>query len=119
MQSLLAWASWDADRVRDDLPDDVVGKLGDADAVLVISELSAPARKIRSAVLSRSRTPPWPSVQLCTLTARSRRCAASTSGAAGRFTACRAMCTEWPEVDLFEYPQSGLAGFPPGASLRC
>jgi SRSO17 transposase len=38
MQYLLARASWDADGVREDLRDYVVGALGDTDAVLVVDE---------------------------------------------------------------------------------
>jgi SRSO17 transposase len=38
MQHLLARASWDTDGVRDDLRDYVIGRLGDADAVLVFDE---------------------------------------------------------------------------------
>jgi SRSO17 transposase len=38
MQHLLSRASWDADRVRDDIRDFVVEHLGDEDAVLVVDE---------------------------------------------------------------------------------
>jgi SRSO17 transposase len=38
MQHLLSRASWDADQIRDDLREYVVGHLGDAGAVLVVDE---------------------------------------------------------------------------------
>jgi SRSO17 transposase len=38
MQHLLSRASWDADGVRDDVRDYVLGHLGDPGAVLVVDE---------------------------------------------------------------------------------
>ena len=53
MQRLLATADWDADRVRDDLRDDVAEHLGDPGAVLVVDETGFIKKGNRSAGVAR------------------------------------------------------------------
>ena len=53
MQRLLNHAAWDADGVRDDVRDYVVGHLGDADGVLIVDETGFLKKGTRSAGVQR------------------------------------------------------------------
>jgi SRSO17 transposase len=53
VQRLLNAARWDADAVRDDLRDDVVAQLGDAEAVLVVDETGFLKKGMKSAGVAR------------------------------------------------------------------
>ncbi len=56
LQHLLARARWDADAVRDDLRDYVVGAFGDAGAVLVVDETGDLKKGVRSVGVQRQYT---------------------------------------------------------------
>lgn len=67
MRHLLARASSDTDGVRDDLPDDVVDRLGDANAVLMVDETGDVKKGSATVGVQRQCTPIWPgtSRRLC------------------------------------------------------